>query len=497
MFSRITLPNALLTVCALLMLGVFGCAPLAPLHITPTPALLSPDAAADRMAIQRVQMLSGARSAVQMTPQPPAVGRPTVTWLGPVIGPGYVLPPTQTPVVPGTSEPRPTPTPGAAPTATIPGEEPLFPDVMPYLDPVRIGMQIDLNLEQRDWDEVMFRMNEHLPLGWVKFQLPWRDVAPNAPGELSAYWQRTRLYLEDAQRRGFRIMLSIAKAPPWARSVQAEDGPPDDPAHYAAFITQILNEVGGSIHAIEVWNEPNLRREWQGRLPFDGSGYMRLFVAAYSAIRAWSPGMIVVSAGLAPTGNSSGSRDDRSFLREMYAAGLGNYRDIAVGVHPYSWANPPEAVCCSDSGWDDDPHFFYADNVRDYRQIMVENGHSDVQMWVTEFGYATWYGFPDAPSGFGNEWILRNTHWDQGNYTIRMLSMAQSQPWMGPVFLWNLNFAILPGLLENRDERVAYSLIVPGREGEVIPGIDNRTERPLYWMLHDAINPDIDLDRYD
>lgn len=476
------------------LVAALGCTPAGS-----SPLLLTPTAAPQVAQPNDSRALAPQRSAPQQAAQPvglPMRGqiRPTVTWFGPVIGIGYtpqpLLPPAVTPTQPTTATAQATQAPSETGT-------PLFPDILPDLDPARIGLQLDINLEQRDWDEMMYRMNDHLPVGWVKFQIPWRDVAPNGPGELSAYWQRTRFYLEDADRRGFRILLSVAKAPAWARSNQAEDGPPDDPAQYAAFITQLLGEVGASIDAIEVWNEPNLRREWQGVLPFDGSGYMRLFVAAYSAIRAYSPTLSVVSAGLAPTGDGPGSRDDRTFLREMYAAGLGNYRDIAVAVHPYSWANPPEAVCCSTSGWDDDPHFFFADNVRDYRQIMVEHGHADVQMWLTEFGYATWQGLPDLPAGGGNEWVVRNDQWDQANYTIRALSITQSQPWIGPVMLWNLNFAILPGLVENRDERIAYSLVIPGAAGDLILGIEGRTERPLYWMIHDAINPAIELDQYD
>ncbi|MCK6578214.1 MAG: hypothetical protein L6Q98_08945 [Anaerolineae bacterium] len=424
---------------------------------------------------------------------------PTVTWFGPVIGPGY-QPQTFAPAPTGTPAVTSGPITGGEAAAATPAPATggaLFPDVLPDLDRTRLGMQLDINLEQADWDEAMFRLNEHLPLGWIKVQLPWRDVAPNGPGELSAYWQRTRLYLEDADRRGFRILLSIAKAPNWARSTQNADGPPDDPAALASFLTQILSEVGGTIDAIEVWNEPNLQPEWTGALPFDGSGYMRLFVSAYSAIRALSPTIAIVTAGLAPTGDGAGSRDDRAFLREMYAAGLGNYQDIAVGIHPYSWSNAPDATCCGASGWDDDPHFFFADNLRDYRQIMVGNGHSAPQLWVTEFGYATWDGFINQPAGTGNEWILRNSKWVQANYTISALAIAQAQGFIGPVMIWNLNFATLAGLIENGDERTAYSLVVPGESGDVIIGSANHTERPLYWMLYDAIRPEVNLDTYD
>lgn len=417
------------------------------------------------------------------TAQPNRQVRPTVTWMGPVIGADYVPPPTFTPVPP-TADPNATPT-----------TPPEFPDVLPNLNRDQMGIQFDVNLEQEEWDEVMRRLGDNLTVKWIKVQIPWRDMQPNSAGEVSPFWQRTRLYLEDAERRGFNILLSIAKAPAWARSTLEQDGPPADPQAFADFLTQLLGEYGGFVDAIEVWNEPNLLREWQGTLPFNGAGYMQLFRPAYQAIRAYSPTMTIVTAGLAPTGDSAGSRDDRAYLREMYANGLASFSDVVVGVHPYSWANPPEATCCGTAGFDDDPHFFFSDNLRDYRQIMSENGHN-VPIWITEFGWATWDGYPGNPPA-GSEWMLANTRWEQANYTIRAFEIVQRDPNIDVAILWNLNFATIPSLIDNRDERIAYSLVVPGSAGEMDLESENRTERPLYWMVYDAIRPDVDLNQYD
>jgi len=74
----------------------------------------------------------------------------------------------------------------------------------------------------------------------------------------------------------------------------------------------------------------------------------------------------------------------------------------------------------------------------------------------------------------------------QGNYTVEAFQYVQSLPYMGPMILWNLNWAMLTGMVENRDERAAYSLIVP------LP----IRERAAYWMLYDAIRPDEQLADY-
>ena len=53
--------------------------------------------------------------------------------------------------------------------------------------------------------------------------------------------------------------------------------------------------------AIEVWNEPNIDREWpNGQV--NGASYTRLLAAAYNAIKAANPATIVISGAPAPTG---------------------------------------------------------------------------------------------------------------------------------------------------------------------------------------------------
>ncbi len=447
---------------------------------------------------------------IQITPLTPA--GPTATWIGPIVGPEYVRPPTEAPVQPtpptgvtpgpitgGTpGTPAPTLTPGG-PTLTL-----LPVPVMPTLDPNQVGEQLDINLSQDDWAYAM-RMMEQAGVKWLKVQLPWKDMQPEGPGARNdEFFQRVEQYLEDASRRGFSVMVSVVKAPVWARSTQAEDGPPDNPQDLANFISLVLTEIsadaqrpilGDYIDAVEVWNEPNLMREWQGTLPFSGAGYMQLFAPAYQAVRAYSSTIAVVTGGLAPTSTSGFSVDDRDYLSQMFAAGLGGYNDVSVGVHPYSWGNAPDAVCCNTvdgQGWDDDPHFFFADTMREYRQIAANNGRAGMLMWVTELGWASWDGFPGALPG-GDDWMAYNDRWDQGFNTIRALEIGQSSPDVIGTILWNLNFATLAGMIDNRDERAAYSMLVPGTACNVDPTDENRTERPVYWMLHDALHPDIVL----
>lgn len=484
-----------------MLLGGFllACQPQEPVYVYVTPTLAetaSPTSSPTASATPQMPTLT-----VTSTPQPsPETAAATNTPLGAVIGGDYVLPPTSTAIPSVTSVPV-TLESSATPTVPLPSNTPQPagppPTALPNLDPARMGIQLDPNLSQADWNAALADI-QRLGVKWLKVQVSWKQLQPNAPGEVSEDFRRLEIYLETAYNNGLDILISIAKAPAWARSNQTEDGPPDDPQALVQFINLITEEFGTSLDAIEIWNEPNLSREWQGQ-PLNGQSYMRYFVPAYQAITAYAQRMVtdpktprttplyVITAGLAPTGDNPtiGSRNDRSYLEEMYAAGLGNYPDIFVGVHPYSWGNPPDATCCQmepEPGWDDDPHFFFMNNMQDFRQIMVSNGHAEQRLFVTEFGYATWEYLPGDPP---QPWMSYIGECQQGAYLVRAFQLAQSWDYVGPVILWNLNIANQV-TVQNRDEMAAYSMIVP---------LEPR-ERAAYWMLYDAIRPDLQLSSY-
>ncbi len=282
-----------------------------------------------------------------------------------------------------------------------------------------------------------------------------------------------------------------------ASSTNDQDGPPDDPQTYANFLSLLLNKVGGVVDAVEVWNEPNLIREWTGSLPFSGAGYMQLF-------------------------NAGVSGDPRLLADDARLSLPGWRRPEQI---PVRWTTAPFSSKCTPPGWEiitTLPLAFIPiagrirrmrpaagrragmtirtssshDTLNDYRQMMVNNGQSDLQLWVTEFGWATWDGFPGQPPA-GSEWMLRNTKWDQANYTIRAFQIGQQTPYIGPMILWNLNFATLAGLVANGDERIAYSIVLPGKDGVIDNNSTDTTERPLYWMIYDAVRPDTHLPSYD
>jgi hypothetical protein len=412
------------------------------------------------------------------TETPPLQAAPPGATFGPIVGPNHTLIPTETRVAP-TLLPTVEPTLGPSPT---PG---------PSLRRELMGIQIHPHVDSREFNDLLVRARD-LNVTWVKFQFNW-SLLEYAPGQYTELFLMLRLYVQQTHTQNFKVMVSVAKAPGWARTPDAdgqlrEAGPPSDPQMLANFLTGMLNQIGRDangvpyVDAIEVWNEPNLQREWHGQ-PMTGESYMRYFRPAYDAIRAFSPNIVVITAAPAPTGDSAVSTNDRTWLQQIYNAGLAQYgASVAVGIHPYGWANSPDARCCPSParGWDDQRQFFFLDTIEDYRAIMVASGHSNAQLWGTEFGWATFEGLrtvnggqppnpPDAPYfGFINQQ-------QQANFTLRAFQLAQERPYLGPMILWNLNFSTLLGAVDQSDPQSGYGLLD-----------SNWQPRPVYVMLQQA-----------
>ncbi|HLA44391.1 MAG TPA: hypothetical protein VJZ27_13190, partial [Aggregatilineales bacterium] len=325
------------------------------------------------------------------------------------------------------------------------------PEALPILQADRVGIQIHPFVTNEEWANAL-GLTSQIGMGWIKFQVPW-DVAEPSPGNYSFQYERLVLLVQQAHIQCFKVLIGVTRAPQWARPADSDPamhGPPADPQTFANFINKLVSDIKPEfMEAIEIWNEPNLDREWQG-IPMTGQEYMRYFAPAYEAAKAIDPDAVVVTAGLAPVGEVPGTRDDRVFLQEMYAAGLANYSDVRIGVHPYAWANAPDAHCCSEGGWADSPKFFMLDTLDEYRQIMIASGDSDGLMWITEFGWGSYEGISvDGSNATPPESAVffdRISQVQQAEWTVRALEILQAPPYeefVEKTFLWNMNFATI------------------------------------------------------
>jgi polysaccharide biosynthesis protein PslG len=356
--------------------------------------------------------------------------------------PAATVPPAQsTPVPVGPSNPEPTPVPGTALRRSL------------------LGIQGHFAIQEDERRLLLDKVAYKLEFGWVKTQADWSRIE-YSPGQYSVYLDDLDKFVDDAQNRELNVLLSVVKAPEWARGTSDRAGPPTDYNTYYNFLRFLVDRYRGKVQAIEVWNEPNLRHEWANGEPLSGAAYVGLLTGAYDAIKSTDSSITVISAGLAPTGvNNDDAKNDRLYFREMYEAGLAQHTDV-IGIHPYGWANPPWARCCVDLGGvpthNNDPSFFFMNTVEDYRAIQAEFGDSDRKMWATEFGWGTMDGLeldvpPEQPF-----FAYLDQH-KQAEYIVAAFQIAQQWDFMGPMFLWNLNIGALDGAIDAN--QAGYSIL--------------------------------------
>jgi hypothetical protein len=298
--------------------------------------------------------------------------------------------------------------------------------------------------------------------GWVKQQVEWFRYNP-APGQYD--WGGLDRIVESANAYGINVLFSVVKAPQWARPAgDTDQGPPADPNTYGTFMREMAARYKGRVKAYEIWNEQNLYYEWGGRGGKLNAGrYVQLLSVAYNAIKSVDPSAVVISGALTPTGVSDGdiAIDDRAYLEQMYQAGLARYCD-AVGAHPSGYNNPPDAEWQS---WSDPstprckghPSWFFRGTMEGYRNIMVKYGDGRKRIWVTEFGWSSVEGLGAAPAG-GYEYAADNTEAEQAQFIVRAYQIGRGWGWVGPMFLWNLNFGPVSG---KSDEKAGFGIVRP------------------------------------
>jgi len=373
---------------------------------------------------------------------PPSIGIPTPT---PTLSPEtYRL---YIPSVSTGAEPSPTPLP---PVPEDEGPTPLPPPV----PKPNTGVQVDILAS--DPDQTLLWAQE-LGVGWVKQQLDWALVE-QGPGDFD--WVQLDYVIDRCKRYHFRVLLSVVNAPTYLRADPSVTGPPMDYTEYRRFMQQLAERYRGKVEAYELWNEPNLAREWGGDV-LDPARFAALVAEGAQGVRAGDPDALVISGAPGVTGIDDGvtAIDDRAFLRGMLEAGVAQWVD-GIGAHPYGFANPPEESARDPQhvapSHNDHPSFFFRDTLEDYRAILLEYGAGDKPIWVTEFGWPSMEGLNMDTTGW--EYALYVSEQQQADYLARALQIGWNTPWVGPMFVWNLNIAVIYG---NSRPESAYSLLRP------------------------------------
>lgn len=283
-----------------------------------------------------------------------------------------------------------------------------------------------------DIDRLHAQWSDYARLGltFVRFDLDWDGIQPT---NATTYdWSTFDMLINGMVSHGLKPLPILNRTPTWAATTVTDSFGATYTTSYPATMSQFATFCGAAVTRYkdrvkhwEIWNEPNLAGSW---FPTPSVvQYTNMLKAAYPAIKAADPTAVVISGGL-----SSVPADDTDpitaghpypqhksvvgFVQGFYANGAGSSFDH-VGLHPYSWPLQPSNPA-SWNGWQ-----MMSVTSPSVRSVMVSNGDSAKQIWMTEMG---------GPTGTGTNAV---TEAEQASMLTEAHTLAASYPWAGPV-IW-------------------------------------------------------------
>lgn len=323
--------------------------------------------------------------------------------------------------------------PSSGDAATVTPDTPSSPDI-PVANTAPVagfnlgGHVLGLSGQTIDWMRVA-------GMSWVKKQVLWEPG--NDPSGV-------RGMIDEAHGHGFRIMLSIVGKPH-----RVTEG-----GYFEAYAAYVGGVAGQGADAIEVWNEPNIDREWASG-DINPARYTELLRQSYFAIKSANPNTIVASAAPSPTGYYGGcfahGCDDAPYVQGMYAAGAGNYMDC-IGVHYNEGVLPPSATSGDPRGNPNHYTRYYGTMVSTYYNAF----HGTRKLCFTELGYLSPEGYSGLPAGF--LWAADTSVAEQAAWIDQVVGMAASSGRVLIMIIWNVDF----NYYTETDPQGGYALIRPG-----------------------------------
>jgi len=297
---------------------------------------------------------------------------------------------------------------------------------------------------------------------YVRMQMPWEDLEISAKGDFFDHknnkdaWAKYDFIVAEANRLGLELIARLDRPPAWARAAAnatpefqeglARDGnstgPPDTVADYADFVGAVAGRYRGKLRFFQIWNEPNLKNEWNWRTPVPAE-FVDLLRASYTAAKQANPDAVILFPSLSPTDgrDKKAPMTELEYLDQVYALGGKAYFDI-MSAQAYGLGQPPdEHRYIRPRLLPDRPIDTRIDVSRVVllREVMERNGDASKAIWISEFGYNS------APDSIPQD---RRTTWGQpvseeikGEYLVGQLERARVEwPWVGVMNVWFLRW---------------------------------------------------------
>ena len=258
--------------------------------------------------------------------------------------------------------------------------------------------------------------------------------------------------IAQAHANRFKVLLGALGSRD--RLAQDPEGYINEFAQYVAFLAQ------NGADAIEVWNEPNIDREWPHNR-INGAEYTRLLSAAYNAIKAVNPNVLVISGAPAPTGYAGaagcmvrepnvGVCNDDVFMQQMAQAGAAQYMDC-LGLHYNEGVLSPTRNSGDPRG--NFPTRFFSQMLNRGAQFFP-----NTKVCWTELGYLSGEGMPSGiPQGFN--WTPNDpvTVAEQAQWLAEAARLSRDSGRVAMMIVWNLNFTHW-----GADPQAGYAIVRPG-----------------------------------
>ena len=288
-------------------------------------------------------------------------------------------------------------------------------------------------------------------MSWMKVQVRYPEPAPAD-------------MIARAHDLGFKVLVGAAGD---ARRV-TESG------FYNRFAEWSVGIAAAGADAVEVWNEPNLPREWQEGY-ISPVAYTRLLCTVNRAVKNANPRTLVISAAPAPTGYFRGCHtngcDDMPWLQGLYDAGAAGCLDY-VGAHHNAGATAPSATTghLADPGGSHHSWYFLPQTYLYYEAFQRTR-----RIFYTELGYLSTEGFSWTPEAFS--WAAGTRVAQQAQWLAEAVRLSREIGVVRAVIVWNVDATCYGDCGGGEDPQAGYAII--RRDGSC----------PACETLHNAMNP--------
>lgn len=311
--------------------------------------------------------------------------------------------------------------------------------------------------------ELAVQMAADAGFRWLRQEFVWEDIEIHGRGDFEdrrhepyrSAWEKYDHIVELASQYDMGLIVRLSNPPDWTRALTSTIGtyaPPDDFQDYAAFVYAVADRYQDDLQYYQIWNEPNLWREWRNTEPVSPERYVELLKAGADAARSADPNAVILAGALSATIDLDGttvpgrSFNDMLYLQRMYDAGAASYFDI-MAVQGYGlWSGPTDRRM--------HPRVMNISRHAFVRDLMVKNGDASKPIWISEMN---WNAAPEGvPAAYGQV-----TEEQQARYLpIAYQRVTEDWPWLGVANTWYLKRATDEWEVQQKPEAY-FRLLLP------------------------------------